>query len=195
MYCRYCGNVIEDNAKVCRECQTVVGEGVDYCNICGNETYEKQDHCRNCGAKLTNIVPLFEKKNRISELCSKAKKTKKQIKIVRVTGLIGLLVAIGLFAFAVLRKAPDNIPELSTIRILHEGYMEVITPEQKVRTASMDVQEYWALNRELLSYSVGLLAWFFYSLFITKILKKQYKKTLIIIKEEKECIAEHVETK
>lgn len=58
MYCRTCGNKLNDGADVCMNCGCVPQKGHSYCQNCGAETTENQDICVKCGCKLKNAGAL-----------------------------------------------------------------------------------------------------------------------------------------
>lgn len=49
MYCKNCGNVIQQGAAVCTNCGVPVGQGMNYCNNCGNPVQPGQAVCMSCG--------------------------------------------------------------------------------------------------------------------------------------------------
>ena len=54
MFCRNCGNEMDDNAVVCVKCGAAKGSGNSYCPNCGKETNPNAAVCLNCGYALTN---------------------------------------------------------------------------------------------------------------------------------------------
>ncbi len=56
MYCRTCGNQMNDKAMVCVKCGVGRFVGTDYCQNCGSKTYENEDVCVECRKKLGRIV-------------------------------------------------------------------------------------------------------------------------------------------
>lgn len=54
MYCRNCGEPIDDNAAICVKCGFKKGSGNKYCQNCGKPTEEGQEVCMNCGHALKN---------------------------------------------------------------------------------------------------------------------------------------------
>ena len=63
MYCRTCGNKINDNAEICVKCGCKPLIGKSYCQNCGADTTEQQEMCTNCGSRLKTIVnndPIME---------------------------------------------------------------------------------------------------------------------------------------
>ena len=49
MYCKNCGELMNDNQAICVKCGVKVGEGNKYCANCGKEIAENADVCLNCG--------------------------------------------------------------------------------------------------------------------------------------------------
>lgn len=52
MYCRNCGEQMNDNQAVCVKCGVKVGEGKDYCANCGQPIAANADVCMNCGVAV-----------------------------------------------------------------------------------------------------------------------------------------------
>ena len=52
MYCRNCGEHMNDNQAICLKCGVKVGEGNQYCPNCGKEVNEKAEVCLNCGVSI-----------------------------------------------------------------------------------------------------------------------------------------------
>ncbi len=49
MYCRNCGNEMDNGAAICLKCGVEAGTGVKFCVHCGNEINEKAKVCVKCG--------------------------------------------------------------------------------------------------------------------------------------------------
>lgn len=49
MYCKNCGNAMDDNAAVCINCGTPKGQGERFCINCGTELKPGAAVCTNCG--------------------------------------------------------------------------------------------------------------------------------------------------
>ena len=60
MFCRNCGEQMNDNQAICLKCGVAVGEGKSFCSNCGKEVNEKASVCLNCGVA---IVSDEQKKN------------------------------------------------------------------------------------------------------------------------------------
>ena len=54
MYCRNCGNNLDDNAAACTKCGFDPRKGGKYCPNCGSEVNEGQVICVKCGVSLAN---------------------------------------------------------------------------------------------------------------------------------------------
>jgi TM2 domain-containing membrane protein YozV len=52
MYCRNCGNQIDDKAMACPSCGVQVNNGKKFCQNCGAESAENAYVCVKCGVKL-----------------------------------------------------------------------------------------------------------------------------------------------
>ena len=52
MYCRNCGEAMNDNQAICLKCGVKVGEGNAFCANCGNATNPDAEVCLNCGVAL-----------------------------------------------------------------------------------------------------------------------------------------------
>lgn len=74
MYCRNCGNEMNNEAVVCVKCGVPAGKGKSYCPNCGAETNPEAVVCVSCGASL---VPPEVERSEKSKL---------------VAGLLGILI-------------------------------------------------------------------------------------------------------
>ncbi|MBO4217923.1 MAG: TM2 domain-containing protein [Erysipelotrichaceae bacterium] len=54
MYCRHCGEKLEDQAAICFSCGNKPDKGNSYCPNCGARTTPEMDQCLNCGRVLRN---------------------------------------------------------------------------------------------------------------------------------------------
>lgn len=52
MYCRNCGQEMNDNQAICLGCGVKVGEGNAFCSNCGKEVAPNAEVCLNCGVAL-----------------------------------------------------------------------------------------------------------------------------------------------
>lgn len=57
MYCRECGNQLNEKAEICTNCGVRPLNGHNYCQACGVETRKEQEFCIQCGAKLIKSAP------------------------------------------------------------------------------------------------------------------------------------------
>ena len=56
MFCKNCGQEIDDLAAVCIHCGVAVGNGVKFCQNCGSELPEEAAFCIKCGGKTHKIA-------------------------------------------------------------------------------------------------------------------------------------------
>lgn len=56
MYCRVCGNELNNNAEICVKCGCRPLNGNEYCQECGAVTWEKQEICTKCGVRLKTMT-------------------------------------------------------------------------------------------------------------------------------------------
>ncbi len=54
MYCKNCGNAVDQNAAVCVNCGTPLGQGNRFCGNCGNELAPGAAVCMSCGFAVNN---------------------------------------------------------------------------------------------------------------------------------------------
>ena len=64
MYCRTCGNEMNDNAELCVKCGVKKNVGSEYCQACGARTTSDMVNCNKCGAKLMKAVTLTQVKKK-----------------------------------------------------------------------------------------------------------------------------------
>ncbi len=62
MYCRNCGNEMNNEAVVCVGCGVPAGKGNNFCPNCGEETNSEAVVCVKCGASLA--APVEEKSSK-----------------------------------------------------------------------------------------------------------------------------------
>lgn len=53
MYCKNCGEKLNENQAICLKCGVAVGKGSSHCAHCGKEVSESAVVCLSCGAALT----------------------------------------------------------------------------------------------------------------------------------------------
>ncbi len=66
MYCRNCGNEMDNNAAVCVKCGVAAGNGVSYCPNCGQATMPGAATCTHCGVLLAQPIPQGEQKSKMA---------------------------------------------------------------------------------------------------------------------------------
>ncbi len=52
MYCRNCGEQMNDNQAICLKCGVETGNGKSFCANCGNPVNEDAAVCLNCGVAI-----------------------------------------------------------------------------------------------------------------------------------------------
>ncbi len=52
MYCKNCGEQMNDNQAICIKCGVKVGEGNAYCANCGKDIAPNAEVCLNCGVAV-----------------------------------------------------------------------------------------------------------------------------------------------
>ena len=52
MFCKNCGQALNDNQAICLNCGVKVGDGTNFCPNCGAQTAPNADVCLNCGVAL-----------------------------------------------------------------------------------------------------------------------------------------------
>jgi len=52
MYCKNCGENMNDNQAICLKCGVKTGNGVSFCSNCGNAVSLNADVCMNCGVAI-----------------------------------------------------------------------------------------------------------------------------------------------
>lgn len=52
MYCKNCGEQLNDNQAICVKCGVAVGNGNAYCPNCGQPTAPEAEFCVSCGVSL-----------------------------------------------------------------------------------------------------------------------------------------------
>lgn len=72
MYCRTCGNKMNDNAELCVKCGVRRNVGDDFCQVCGARTVAGMTACKKCGAKLMKAMSSVQIKKKA---VSKGRKT------------------------------------------------------------------------------------------------------------------------
>lgn len=90
MYCRTCGNKMNDNAEICVKCGVKRNVGTDFCQVCGTKTLASMTNCKKCGAKLMRAMSSAQIKKKA---VSKGKRTFGTILLA--LGIILLIGAVG----------------------------------------------------------------------------------------------------
>ena len=52
MFCKNCGEQLNENQAICVKCGVKVGEGNTFCPNCGNTTAPEAEFCLSCGVAL-----------------------------------------------------------------------------------------------------------------------------------------------
>lgn len=61
MYCKNCGEYMNDNQAVCLKCGAKAGHGNSYCANCGQQVAPEADVCLNCGVSVKKTVGQYDK--------------------------------------------------------------------------------------------------------------------------------------
>ncbi len=56
MFCRNCGQPMNDNQAICLNCGVEKGKGVNFCNHCGNPVAPDAKVCLSCGVAVNNTA-------------------------------------------------------------------------------------------------------------------------------------------
>lgn len=66
MFCRNCGNQIDDQAAVCVKCGVAAGQGTNFCPHCGAATVPGAAVCTQCGVALAQPIPQGAQKSKMA---------------------------------------------------------------------------------------------------------------------------------
>lgn len=66
MFCRNCGNGLNDMASICPTCGVPVGQGNQYCNSCGGTSQANASVCTNCGVPFPIPVNKSQQKSKMA---------------------------------------------------------------------------------------------------------------------------------
>ena len=66
MFCRNCGNEMDNAAAVCVKCGVAAGNGVNFCYNCGAQSVPGAAVCTNCGVAFAQSIPVGEPKSKIA---------------------------------------------------------------------------------------------------------------------------------
>lgn len=61
MYCKNCGEQLNDNQAICVICGVAVGEGNKFCQNCGASVNEEASVCLSCGCAIKKATKQGEK--------------------------------------------------------------------------------------------------------------------------------------
>lgn len=61
MYCRNCGDQMNDNQAICLKCGAKTGDGSSYCANCGKEVAANAEVCLSCGVAIKKAGPNYGK--------------------------------------------------------------------------------------------------------------------------------------
>ena len=56
MFCKNCGEALNDNQAICLKCGVKVGDGKEFCANCGNKVDANAAVCLNCGVALNSAA-------------------------------------------------------------------------------------------------------------------------------------------
>ena len=65
MFCKNCGNQINENAVACLNCGFAKGDGGKFCANCGSEINPGAASCTKCGAAVKTVVANGEQKSKL----------------------------------------------------------------------------------------------------------------------------------
>lgn len=65
MFCKNCGNQINENAVACLNCGFAKGDGGKFCANCGSEINPGAAICTKCGAAVKTVVANGEQKSKL----------------------------------------------------------------------------------------------------------------------------------
>lgn len=90
MYCRVCGNQVNDKAELCPKCGCRPMNGTDFCNKCGTRTRPQQELCVRCKTALKPVS------NTVNTTDSSADAVMQSIgkKVKRAIGIILTIIAV-----------------------------------------------------------------------------------------------------
>lgn len=66
MFCRNCGNQMDNLAAVCVKCGVEAGKGVNYCPNCGAPCVPGAAICTQCGIALAQPIPAGQQKSKMT---------------------------------------------------------------------------------------------------------------------------------
>lgn len=116
MYCRTCGNKMNDNAELCVKCGVKKNVGTEYCQVCGTRTTANMTACNKCGAKLLTAMSSTQIKKKA---VSTGKKTLGTVLLVLGIILLFIVVANTFVGFMTggLHSAIENLSDVNMCTI------------------------------------------------------------------------------
>lgn len=66
MFCKNCGNPMDNMAVVCVKCGVAAGQGTNYCPNCGSQTPLGATVCTNCGVALAQPINPATQKSKLT---------------------------------------------------------------------------------------------------------------------------------
>lgn len=66
MFCRNCGNQMDQSAAVCIKCGVPAGQGVNFCPNCNANTPPNAAVCTNCGIALPQVIDPNQQKSKLT---------------------------------------------------------------------------------------------------------------------------------
>ena len=118
MYCRFCGNLINDKAVICVKSKNNPLLGRAYCQNCGAQTTQQQTVCTKCGMKLQAELSGVQK--RLNYVTLKIESYKFWTKILCKFLILDLIVAVlSIVTFLLTMDKQDNIALGCLVVLLH----------------------------------------------------------------------------
>ena len=110
MYCRFCGNLIHDNAVICVKCKNKPLLGRAYCQNCGAATTQQQTVCTKCGMKLQAELSGVQKRlNYVTNKIAAYERSIKNIKSMMKICVIGAIISVVLLFLSLISNDADFI--------------------------------------------------------------------------------------
>lgn len=109
MYCRNCGESVDENAIICVKCGAAKNEGTEYCAHCGSKVEKGQIACTSCGYALP------KEKFNIKKFIKKRKKT------IIISSIVLGVIIIGIITISIIMNANKKVN-------FQELYDEYCTP-------------------------------------------------------------------
>lgn len=125
MYCKNCGNEVNQNSLACLNCGTDPNKGSRHCNGCGVETSSDQVICIKCGISLNNQAFSF------SELKRKVMNVSNDSKEFPIP--LGVCWAINIIGWVLFVSTRNHVVEILTC-LLSLGCLYVALQHKKINT-------------------------------------------------------------